>query len=104
MPKHIARRDVRKIGNERVNILVNLAREAVREGKDERARRYVGIARAICGKAQTEMPKDFGYCRKCLLPTMPGINCTVRLTSGKVVTGCKCGCIRRVPYLREQKS
>jgi ribonuclease P protein subunit RPR2 len=103
MAKHIARKDLRKLGDERVGILVQLSREAVKEGYNDRARRYVELARAICGKAQTEMPRDFRYCKKCLLPMMPGINCRVRLTGGKITSGCACGEVRRMPYLKEQR-
>ncbi|MBO5599515.1 MAG: ribonuclease P protein component 4 [Candidatus Methanomethylophilus sp.] len=103
MAKRIPRKDVRKIGDERVSILTGLACKAVRDGRDDRARRYVELARAICGKAQTEMPRDFRYCKKCLLPMMPGINCRVRLTGGKITSGCACGEVRRMPYLKEQR-
>lgn len=103
MAKHIARKDLRKLGDERVGILVNLSREAVKEGNNDRARRYVELARAICGKAQTEMPRDFRYCKKCLLPLIPGINCKVRLTGSKIVSECGCGTVWRMPYLKEKR-
>lgn len=103
MAKHIARKDLRKLGNERVSTLVELSREAVKEGQSERARRYVQLARAICGKAQTEMPGDFRYCSRCLLPLVPGINCQVRLTGSKIVSVCECGTVWRMPYLKEQR-
>lgn len=103
MAKRIPRKDVRKIGSERVSILVRLADEAVRAGKDDRARRYVELARAICGKAQIDMPRDFRYCKKCLLPMVPGINCRVRLNGSKLTSGCPCGEVWRMPYLKEQR-
>ncbi len=103
MAKHIPRKDLRKLGDGRVSILVQLSKEAVREGKDERARRYVSLARAICGKAQTEMPRDFRYCKKCLLPLVPGVNCRVRLTGSKIVSECVCGEVWRMPYLKEKR-
>lgn len=103
MAKHMPRKEIRKIGNDRVAILVDLSREAVKNGKDDRARRYVELARAICGKAQTEMPRDFRYCKECLLPLIPGINCKVRLTAGKIVSSCSCGNLWRMPYLKEQR-
>jgi ribonuclease P protein subunit RPR2 len=49
------------------------------------------------------MPEDFRYCKECFLPLIPGVNCTVRLTGHKVVASCKCGGIRRRPYLKEQR-
>lgn len=103
MAKRMPRKDIRKLGDERIAILVDLSRQAVKDGKDDRARRYVELARAICGKAQTEMPDDFRFCKKCLLPMSPGINCQVRLTGGKIVTRCSCGNVWRMPYLKEQR-
>ena len=103
MAKRIPRKDVRKLGTERVAILAGLSVEAVKEGNAERARRYVQLARAICGKAQTEMPDGFRYCKKCLLPMVPGVNCKVRLTGGKITSGCTCGNVWRMPYLKEQR-
>ncbi len=102
--RHLPRGAVRDIGSERITILLRLSQEAVRAGRDDRARRYVGLARAIGMKAQVPLPPEFRYCEKCFLPLMPGINCTVRLTGHKVVCGCRgCGAVRRRPYLKEQK-
>lgn len=104
MAKHLTRSAVRNIASERAGILAELSREAVRVGRDGRAVRYVELARAVCGKGQTDMPSGFVYCRNCLLPLMPGLNCTVRLTGHKVVSECRrCGTVRRMPYLKEQK-
>ena len=104
MAKHLTRSAVRKIGAERVGILLGLSQEAVREGKDGRAVRYVELARAICGKAQMEMPREFRFCKDCLLPLVPGTNCTVRLTGHKIVSECRrCGAVWRMPYLKEQR-
>ncbi len=104
MAKHPARSAVRYIGMRRSARLAELSAEAVREGREDRAIRYVSLARAVCGKSQTPMPEGFAYCRECLLPLLPGVNCTVRLTGGKVVSACpRCGTVRRMPYIREQK-
>ncbi len=103
MAKRISHREVRKLGDQRIAILTGLSLEAVKEGKNDRARRYVQIARAICGKAQTQVPDGFRYCKKCFLPSIPGITCRVRLTGGKISSSCVCGNVWRMPYLKEQK-
>jgi RNase P subunit RPR2 len=39
-----------------------------------------------------------------MMPLVPGISSTVRLTSGKIVTTCnECGTLRRMPYLKERE-
>lgn len=97
--KHLSRNTVTAIGVERIGRLIELSEEAVRDGKEDRARRYVTLARRIGMKTRTKLPVDFRYCRKCLLPMMPGINCTVRLTGCKVVSSCNdCGSVKRTPY------
>lgn len=103
MAKHLSRKDIRNIGNERIAVLTDLSRQAVRDGRDDRARRYVQLARAIGGKTQTGMPEGFRYCKECLLPLMPGTNCRIRLTGGKITVSCVCGGVRRMPYLKEQR-
>lgn len=103
MPKHISKSDLRRLGTERSSILADLSVAAAREGREDRARRYVGLALRICGKAQVPMPGDFVYCKECLLPMVPGVNCRTRLTGMKVVTTCGCGAVRRIPYVREKR-
>jgi ribonuclease P protein subunit RPR2 len=103
MAKHISKTALRSLGEQRVLTLTALADEAVRAGRDDRARRYVDLSLRICGKARVRMPEDFRYCKECFLPLIPGVNCTVRLTGHKVVASCKCGGIRRRPYLKEQR-
>lgn len=103
MAKHISKNALRTLGTERVRTLTALSEEAVRNGRDDRARRYVGLSLRICGKARVDMPEGFRYCKECLLPMMPGINCKVRLTGHKVVSTCACGNVRRMPYLKEQR-
>jgi ribonuclease P protein subunit RPR2 len=101
--RHLPKNAAAQIGNERIRILIVLADKAVREGKDDRATRYVALAKQIGMKTRTNVPSDFKYCKECSLPMIPGINCTVRLTEHKIVSTCaKCGTIKRMPYLREQ--
>lgn len=102
--RRLSQKTVEEIGRGRINRLMDLSEEAVREGRDDRARRYVDLARRIGMKTRTGIPSDRRYCRRCLLPMMPGVNCRVRLSNHMVVlTCCQCGEIRRKPYVREQK-
>ncbi|MDR0887837.1 MAG: ribonuclease P protein component 4 [Candidatus Methanoplasma sp.] len=100
--RHIPKNTVADIGRKRISILTAMSLEAVRSGNNDRARRYIGLARNIGMKTRTGIPKDFRYCRKCLLPLVPGTNCTVRLTGGKIVSNCECGSVWRRPYGKER--
>lgn len=102
--KHSSRNTTAKLGRERISILTGLAGEAVKNGEDGRAVRYVSLARRIGMKTRTEMPKGFRYCKGCSIPLVPGMNCRVRLGGHKVITVCgRCGEVRRMPYIREQR-
>jgi ribonuclease P protein subunit RPR2 len=103
MAKHISKTALRSLGEQRVLTLTALAEEAARACRDDRARRYVDLSLRICGKARVRMPDGFRYCKECLLPLIPGVNCTVRLTGHKVVSACRCGEVWRRPYLKEQR-
>ncbi len=103
--RRISSRQAADIGRQRIEQLTSMAVEAVKEGKSERARRYVDLARRIGMKTRTGIPKEFRYCEGCLIPLVPGINCIVRLNNGKVSITCKeCAVIKRLPYMREQKN
>ncbi|MFA6804662.1 MAG: ribonuclease P protein component 4 [Candidatus Methanomethylophilaceae archaeon] len=102
--RHLPRNAVTQIGNERISILTDLAYSAAREGRDDRASRYIMLAKRIGMKTRTGIPKEFKYCKECCLPMIPGTNCRVRLDGHKVITTCtKCGAVRRMPYLKEQR-
>lgn len=97
--KHVLRNRIRSIGRERSETLARLSVEAARDENGERARRYVELSRAVCAKARVRMPGGFRYCRRCNTPLVPGVNCTVRLRGGRIVSACPhCGAVRREPY------
>ena len=103
--RRISQKTISEIGITRINRLLDLSVEAVRQGRTDRARRYVGLARRIGMKTRTTMPKDRKYCKECLLPMVPGVNCTVRLTGHRVSMKCtECGAVGRTPYLKEQRT
>lgn len=101
--RRVPQKVLNDIGRERIDILLGLAVEAVREDRPERARRYVEIARRIGAKTQVPLPPDVPICKGCGVPLIPGRNCTVRLGNHMVCVTCgMCGEIRRRPYLKEQ--
>ena len=101
--RRISKNAVVCIGEERISILTKLSKDALVEGRDDLARRYVSLARRIGSKTKAKMPADFRYCRKCMTPLVPGVNCTVRLTGGKIVSTCgHCGRLKRMPYTKER--
>lgn len=103
--RRISSRQAADLGLQRIDRLTSMAVEAVKEGKSERARRYVDLARRIGMKTRTGIPKEFRYCQGCLIPLIAGTNCTVRLNNGKVSITCKeCDVVKRLPYMREQKN
>ena len=102
--RRISSRRAADIGIQRIDKLTSMATEAVKEGKPDRARRYVDLARRIGMKTRTGIPAAYVYCDRCLIPLVPGVNCTIRLNNGRVsITCAECGVIRRQPYIKEQK-
>jgi ribonuclease P protein subunit RPR2 len=96
----MARRDKgeeRRIAHERVARLVELAEEAVREGRRDRADRYAELTWRIRLRYQLNATAADGrVCRACHAFLMPGETARVRLTGGRVSVTClKCGHIRR---------
>lgn len=102
--RRVPQKTVTEIGKARISRLLDLSEEAVRAGNPDRARRYVGLARRIGMKTRVGIPRDRRFCKGCMVPLMPGVNCTVRLNSHKVCVTCgMCGTVRRMPYLKEQR-
>lgn len=102
--RRVPSKTVSDIGRSRILQLMDLSEEAIRADKPERARRYVWLARRIGMKTRVGISKERIYCKRCLVPLMPGVDCRVRLSDHKVVVTCgMCGTIRRMPYLKEQR-
>jgi len=101
--RRISKNAVANIGEERMSILTELSKDALAEGREDLAKRYVSLAGNIGKKTKVKMPAGFRYCKRCKLPLVPGTNCTVRLTGGKIVTRClNCGGLKRMPYIKER--
>lgn len=102
--KRISSKKAGDIASERMSILFDLSRVAVKNGKDDRARRYVHIARRIGQKTNTPVPKENGFCKNCGLPMVHGVNCRTRIGDGRLKITCLgCGNVKRMPYIREQR-
>ena len=92
--------DEETIARERIERLQSMADDAVREGRDERAREYVRRARRIAERHRLRLPEAFSHsiCRTCDAYLVPGNNARVRTQSGHVVVTCDCGSQARYPY------
>lgn len=88
------------IAVERIERLQELARNAVREGHDQRAQRYVRRARRIAERNRLSLPREFvrSTCDRCDAYLVAGTNARVRLQDGHVVVTCDCGEHHRYPY------
>ena len=99
--RRIDSRTVSDIASRRMSILFGLSRRALEEGDEDRAKRYVTLARRIGQRTNTPVPAGERYCKRCNLPLEVGRNCRVRVMNGNVKITCLgCGDIRRVPYSR----
>lgn len=85
---------------ERIDRLHALAREAAREGEQERAREYVRLARRIAERHRLRLPREFKRftCDDCDSYLISGRNARVRTRDGHVVVTCDCGAQARYPY------
>ena len=95
----------KELASERMDILMTLSVKEASSGNIERARRYVSLARKIGMKTKTKIPKDIRYCKKCSVPLVPSVTCSVRLRNRKVNMNCnECGSVRRLSYIKEQRT
>lgn len=87
------------IAFERVARLVELAEQALREGRPARAHRYAELAWRVKTTYQLRGSRiDGRACRACHAFLHPGATARVRLTEGKLSVTClACGHVRRRP-------
>lgn len=88
------------VAAERIERLHELARAAAAEGKNDRAREYVRLARRVAERNRLTLPRQFRRftCDSCDAYLRPGKNARVRLQDGHVVVTCDCGAQARYPY------
>ncbi len=89
-----------EISRERIERLHELAREAARDGRTDRAREYVRRARRVAERNRLGLPRRFKRftCDACDAYLVPGENARVRLRDGHVAITCDCGTQARYPY------
>ena len=90
----------RKIALERIRILMDLAEEAAKAKKIERASRYMHLARRIGSRYNVRLPKGHKLlsCRKCGVYRVSGTTSRTRTIENRLVVTClKCGEIYRRP-------
>ncbi len=103
--RRISKQKMREIAEQRMESLMEMAYREAAEGRRERARRYVDLARRIGMRTRTPVPKTVRQCRRCLSPMVPGMNCRVRIGQGRVAVHClDCGAVRRTPYIKEKRA
>ncbi|WP_400207977.1 ribonuclease P protein component 4 [Candidatus Methanomassiliicoccus intestinalis] len=97
--KRISNKEVKHLARERIHCLMQMAVDETRQGHYERSKRYVQLARRISNKTKTEIAKEDLYCKGCLSPLVPGMNCKVRLKAQHQSVHClTCGKVIRTPY------
>ena len=98
---------VYRIVRERIEILMNLAKEFTAKGEIELARAYVKLAKRLAMKYNYKIPKRYKrfMCKRCHAYLIPGKTCRVRINRGKVTITCTlCGFTMRYPYIKEKAS
>jgi ribonuclease P protein subunit RPR2 len=88
------------IPEERIERLTALARAAVADGRDDRSREYVRLARRIAERHRLSLPRPLSRfaCEDCDVYLRPGDNARVRLRGDAVVVTCDCGAHHRYGY------
>lgn len=95
---------IKETALERIKRLLELAEEMAKENTElsrKLEKRYVGLARSISEHYRVKIPKELKQkiCKKCNNFLVPGINCSVRIVSGKpgyVLYKCECGAAKRL--------
>ena len=94
--------NVRQIIYERIDILLNLAAKALREGEEKYAKRYVFLARKLSTRYNCRFStKDrLRFCKTCKMPSVVGVNTKVRLRKRIKMAeyACNCGARRVIKY------
>ncbi len=96
----------KRIAQERVEILFELAEKEALKRNWARAGRYVELARTM-GMRYNVPPGSAirrRFCRSCGVFLLPSVTARIRIGDGKVTYTClKCNRVNRFPYLREMK-
>ena len=88
---------IRKKAEEQIRELFRQAESAGQELAD----RYVRLAWSIATKTKTPFPRELKrrFCKNCFSYLVPGKNCRIRVSKGKIVCLCQnCRHFRRFVY------
>ncbi|MFB6138245.1 MAG: ribonuclease P protein component 4 [Halobacteriaceae archaeon] len=88
------------VAAERIAVLEAQARAAARADEEDRARRYVRLARRLAERHRLPFPRGFERrtCGACDRYQRAGLTVRVRTQDGHVVRTCDCGAQARYPY------
>ncbi len=108
LPRQRNNGDIRQIAEERVDLLLRFAKDAVRSDPSL-SKRYVELAQRIAMRSGVRLGrqrKQF-ICKNCKSLLVPGVNCRVRVRSEHgthvVVTCLECGSRKRYPAVKEKR-
>jgi len=93
-----SKRIAKKIANERIYLLLELAQEYIKQNP-LLAKRYVELARRIAKRTNVRIPKTLKrrFCKRCNEYLIPGYNARVRIKNKVILITClKCGKIKRL--------
>ncbi|MBU5678542.1 MAG: ribonuclease P [Candidatus Aenigmatarchaeota archaeon] len=93
----------KRIALERIEILFNEAKRAMKLKKPELAKRYIELARKIGMRCNVKIPSQYKtkFCKKCNVYLIPSKNCKIKLDSKKhliKITCLECGNIKIFRY------
>jgi ribonuclease P protein subunit RPR2 len=108
LPGRKSNSDLRHIAEERIDLLLRFAKDAVRSDPSL-SKRYVELARRIAMRSGVRLGperKQF-ICKNCKSLLVPGVNCRVRVRAERgthvVVTCLECGSTKRYPAVKEKR-
>ena len=96
----------KKIAKQHMESLFKQAKDVFKKNKSL-ANRYVTLARKVAMKFKLRIPSEYKrqFCKHCYKYLMPGTNCRVRTTEGRIVYYClECKKYSRFPFYRERKA
>lgn len=103
--KRILGRAVSDIASRRMSVLFRLSEKAIKDNRPERAERYVDIIKRISRRTRTLFSNKTMLCKRCSTLLTNGESFRVRVMNSRIKITClKCGEIKRIPYLKEQKN
>ncbi|MGC8629903.1 MAG: ribonuclease P protein component 4 [Thermoplasmata archaeon] len=90
--------EIKKISEQRINKLFNLAIEYTKKGNFGQAQKYVSSALKISSHYKVPVPEQYKhiYCKKCNSILIPSKTAQIRLKNKKIIIKCfNCGNYRR---------